>query len=133
MKIIIFIWLEAILCIAIHELSHAIVALLFNQKIEKIQIGYCKLFNIKKLFVGILPLGGKVIFKIDESITSIKMAILYGVGPLATTILLIISLNSYIFFKNIIQIVLISQLYISVFGENSDVRKIFEIIKENKK
>lgn len=132
MKTLFLIWLESLACVALHEFSHVMIIILLRLSIKKIQIGYYKLLRVNKVTFGCFPLGGKVSFEINQTIKPIYICLLFGVGPLMTLLLLLISFRFEIFQRQIIQVILITQLILTIFGEDSDVKNIIMILRRNR-
>lgn len=132
MKTLFLIWLESLTCVALHEFSHVVIIILLRLPIKEIQIGYYKLFRVNKVTFGVLPLGGGVSFEINKTIKRIHLCLLFGAGPLMTLLLLLVSFRFEIFQRQIIQVILITQLILTIFGEDSDVKNIKMILRRNR-
>lgn len=132
MKTLFLIWFESLTCVALHEFSHVIIIMLLRLQIKEIQIGYYKLLRVSKLTFGVLPLGGGVSFEINKTVKPMHLCLLFGVGPLMTLFLLMVSFMFEVFQQQIIQVILITHLILTVFGEDSDVKNIIMILRRNR-
>lgn len=129
MRTLFLIWLESLTCVALHEFSHVIIIIILKLPLKEIQIGYYKLFRVNKVILGVLPLGGGVSFEINNSVKPRHLCLLFGAGPLMTILLLIVSFRFELFQRQIMQVIIITQLVLTIFGEDSDVKNIIKILR----
>lgn len=73
--------------VAVHEIAHALACLIFHLEIDRVSIGAGPSLKIRKLSVGVIPIGGGVRFRY-ETLSRLQRYVIFLSGPLATVLLL---------------------------------------------
>lgn len=106
----------------LHEFGHAFMCFIFKKNIKHIKIGDIVILKISKYKLGLLPINGYVAFSYYE-LKKHQQLCIYLIGPIITFILLIVFINEeFTKYNNIIILQLVSQLFLSFFGDNSDIK-----------
>lgn len=114
--------------IAIHELSHAIMCLIFKKGIEGIFFGEGPSLNVKKLRIGLIPSRGGVQF-LYTSLSKLESYVIFMAGPIVTTGLLIWYIGFSVFvYKHLVVLQLIIQMAIALIpANNSDLSNALQL------
>lgn len=92
MKEIIYIYLGCMLNVCLHELTHYIMCILCKKKVKEIIIGKCVLFRVKKVKIGLIPVGGGVSFDF-ECLTRLERILIFFSAPIVSGIFVFLNLQ----------------------------------------